>query len=70
MKVLLNPNNLPAAVRRDIQSFIDENNVPAEIQHLTEEEAFDYYLKWNGIIGWTDAILGAIKGIKHAAIKQ
>lgn len=71
MKLYLDPAKLPANVRRDIQSFIIENNVRgADIAHLSPYEALDFYLRWNGIINWTSHILDAVNGIKKAEIPK
>jgi len=46
----------------DVESFICENRTGHEcVDELTPREFFDYYLKWNGFIGYTDAFIRVIE---------
>jgi hypothetical protein len=49
----------------DVESYVEDNDVRSktsvgpmqDLSELTPREFFDYYLKWNGLINWTNPIL-------------
>jgi len=59
----LDAGKLPKRVEQDIEDFIADNNIRPSVE-MTMEEALDYYLKWNGIIGYTETILEIVKCVK------
>lgn len=55
---------LPNFVKNDINEFLEENRMEGSSYHnLTPNELLEYYLQWNGIIGFTEKIKKAIEGI-------
>lgn len=67
MKKLLSPDHIPQHIQRDIAAMVpDALQQSVSIEHLTAYEAFDYYLRCNGIIGWTDRITEALDAIRNA----
>jgi hypothetical protein len=69
---------LPANVERDVREFLSENsidgnsaywdkgttNVDQVIANASVEQLFDWYLTWNGVIGYTADFIAALDGIR------
>jgi hypothetical protein len=60
-KAKFNAHRLPASMQTNVMDFLDENKVDKRFVDLTMEEFLDYYLKWNGIIGYTSQILRIVE---------
>ncbi|MFA5037202.1 MAG: hypothetical protein WC479_08515 [Candidatus Izemoplasmatales bacterium] len=41
-----------------------------EIENMTPKEALNLYLKWHGIIGYTDQIVDALDSLRAAEVKS
>ncbi len=76
---VVDPESLPSDVMRDACRNMgidpdenDENWKKASklISSMTAYEVFDRYLRWNGMIGFTDSIIEAMDGIEDAACDQ
>ena len=52
--------NLPRWIMSDIEEFIELNNLDVNVKDLTKRQILDYYLKWNGIVGYTDTIIAIV----------
>ena len=71
-KLKLEASKLPSNVLSDVREFLVENRYDVKtnddadfvIQNSTVEELFDYYLVWNGIIGFTGQFIEALDGIR------
>jgi hypothetical protein len=63
---MLNLNKLKIEVLETIQN---SKEGCAEIEFMSTEEAFDAYLRWNGIIGFTKDIIETLDNIREAEIK-
>lgn len=50
-------DNLPAHFTRDVQEYIDLNNLPYDVESLDPETFFRYYCEWNGIINYSATLL-------------
>lgn len=72
---MLDINELDDTVLSDILANlgIEDDEITKDIEnrinHLSVMEAFDCYLKWNGIIGYTSQLISAYENIKSALIK-
>lgn len=67
MKKLLSPEHIPQHIQRDILAQVpDALQQSVSVEHLTAYEAFDYWLRYNGIIGYTEKIIEAYKAIQEA----
>ncbi len=53
-------NKLPRVIQEDIRSYMRDNNL-GELKQMTLRYALDMYLGWQGIQGYTYAILEIIK---------
>lgn len=52
-------------VKEDIESFLTENHNSCKLEDLSEVQLLDYWLIWNGIIGYAGEILAVIDHIKQ-----
>jgi hypothetical protein len=41
----------------DVREYVEENNIETSIDDMTPKEVIDAWLCWNGVVGYTDAIL-------------
>jgi hypothetical protein len=41
----------------DVKEYFEENDVDTTIDEATPKEIIDAWLCWNGVVGYTDAIL-------------
>jgi hypothetical protein len=68
----MNVDYLEDNVREDILSSLglkaekDFDEGVKLISKMTRYEAFDYFLRWNGIIGYTKMIVTALDNIREA----
>ena len=59
----LDISKLDGRVLDDILEFMEENNEEAP---TTLYEGLDMFLQWNGIHGWTNLILRAVRELENA----
>lgn len=65
---------IPPRMLKEIVEYLIENrsyvksegDARALMTTMTKAELLDAWLTWNGICGWTDAIIMAVNGIEHA----
>jgi hypothetical protein len=60
----LDVDKLPERVRRDLLDRADYSR--EEVQEMSPGSAFEAWLEWHGIIGYTELILEAVNGIYRA----
>ena len=61
---MLNPDLLNDSVREDIMQNMETDN-PKDLEKLSEYEAFNRFLNWNGIIGYTSILIEALDNIRE-----
>lgn len=64
---MIDVDELDDEVREAIMSNLDTDDVEA-VKPLSVYEAFDKFLTWNGIIGYTATIMDALDSIRRAEI--
>ena len=71
---MLDIDKLPRGALSDVREFVRDNRLASKhdgidghIAKMTPDEFLDAYLKWNGIIGWTDAIVTTLDMARGAA---
>ena len=62
---MIDVDELDDEVREAIMSNLDTDDVEA-VKPLSVYEAFDRFLTWNGIIGYTAVIMDALDNIREA----
>ncbi len=61
-------DKLPENVLDDLHSRLEERKNPDKlIREMNARDAFDEYLNWNGITGYTDDFIEALDGIRAAS---
>ena len=63
MKLTVDLDALDDGIASGIREFMEENELEAP---NTLRDALDMYLQWNGIIGYTDTILRAVRQLENA----
>lgn len=66
---MLDVEVLPDNVLSDILENLESED-PGDVAVLSAGEAFDRFLIWNGIMGYTGTIISAINGIRIAETTQ
>jgi len=64
--IRINYKSLPSFIRSDIEEFQEENNLYLDIDkngYCNIKKALDYWLQWNGIVGYTNNIITFINCI-------
>lgn len=64
---MIDVDELDDEVREAIMSNLDTDDVEA-VKPLSAYEAFDRFLTWHGIIGYTATIMDALDSIRRAEI--
>ncbi len=67
--VMINLNDLPEEIREDIEECMEENNIPRVDDFMTLKQAFDIYLMWNGISGFTNSLYTILEKSFYAKIE-
>lgn len=67
---MIDPLKLPPFIRGDIYSFIQDNKLPLDIVNLSPRDIVDYWLQWNGIIGYTDNIINLVDAAFSAETRE
>jgi hypothetical protein len=62
---MLDINEIPDNVLSDIMEN-RETELESDVEQFSPQEAFDYFLTWNGIMGYTGMILEAVDGLEAA----
>ncbi len=70
---MLYPELIPDQVLTDILDNLelpDNEESYAKVAKLSARDAFDKFLTWHGIIGYTDKIIAALDGCRYAEQQQ
>jgi len=57
-------------VRKNMGLDLSDESLDAEILAMPKKEVLARYLEWNGIIGYTDTILGAVSEIYEIELEE
>jgi hypothetical protein len=57
MNRMVRLSDLPKQIQNDIRDFENDNRKGSGQDVLPLETALDYYLLWNGVLGYTNPIL-------------
>lgn len=63
----LDIQRMPGRVASEVLDM-QRNGVKLNLTHDTAREVFDAWLKWNGIIGYTDDIIMMLDGLRKAEV--
>jgi hypothetical protein len=66
LEIIINYKTLPAFIRSDIEEFQETNQLHLKIDengYCNIRPALNYWLQWNGIVGYTDNIITFINCI-------
>jgi hypothetical protein len=53
-------DTLPRWILDDVEEYLEANNYGCGVNDLTKRQILDFYLCWNGIVGYTDDIICVI----------
>lgn len=53
----------------NVYDDITQNCRIEDFEYMSVPEAFDLYLRWHGIIGYSDMLISAYEAIKKAEVK-
>ena len=57
MARVLDVGRVSRKAMEDVAEFMEENKILGSPAQLEPRVFFDYYLKWNGILGYTDSLI-------------
>ncbi len=66
---MINLDDLPEGIREDIEEYMEENNIPRIDNYMKLRSAIDYYLMWQGIVGFTSSIYDIMEKSFYAKIE-
>jgi hypothetical protein len=70
---MLDPNELSDKVMENLCNRLEdlsEDKQLERIKGMSTQEAFDEFLKWEGIIGYTNMLIKAYESIKAAEVQK
>ena len=61
--------SVPMRFKRDVAEFIEMNHKRESIGDLSPREFLEYYLHWNGVVGYTSEIVTLMEALGWRAPK-